>query len=160
MADLRELVEDLGCADVRTYVQSGNVVLSSDRDAPELAQAIEKAIEKRLGLAVAVVIRTERQLRDLVAANPFVRKKIEPKTLYTTFLAETPDPERVRKLDERDFAPERWEIVGDDICLFFPNGYGRVKLNNAMLERQLAVPATTRNWRTVLALAELTAAAA
>ena len=49
------------------------------------------------------------------------------------------------------------EIVGGDVCLFFPNGYGRVKLNNAMLERQLGVAATTRNWRTVTALAELTA---
>jgi uncharacterized protein (DUF1697 family) len=159
MAELRELVEDLGCADVRTYVQSGNVVFRSDRGAPMLAQAIEKAIEKRLGHDVTVVIRTERQLKGLVAANPFVRQKLRPKTLYATFLAEKPDPERVRSLGERDFAPERWELVGDDVCLFFPNGYGRVKLNNAMIERQLGVPATTRNWRTVTALAELTAAA-
>jgi uncharacterized protein (DUF1697 family) len=155
MADLRELVEDLGCADVRTYVQSGNVVLRSDLGAPKLAQAIEKAIERRLGHDITVVIRTERQLRDLVAANPFIRRKAREKTLYATFLAEKPARERVRKLGERDFAPEQWEIVGDDICLFFPNGYGRVKLNNAMFERQLGVPATTRNWRTVTALAEL-----
>ena len=158
MAELRELVEDLGCADVRTYVQSGNVVFRSDHGAPKLAQAIEKAIEKRLGHDVTVVIRTERQLRDLIAANPFTRKKkIQPKMLHATFLAEKPDRERVRKLGERDVAPEQWEIVGNDICLFFPNGYGRVKLNNAMIERQLGVPATTRNWRTVTALAELAA---
>jgi uncharacterized protein (DUF1697 family) len=159
MAELRELVEDLGCADVRTYVQSGNVVLRSDRGAPGLAREIEKAIEKRLGHDVTVVIRTERQLRDFVASNPFVGQKTPPKTLYATFLAEKPDPKRVRELGERDFAPERWELVRNDICLFLPNGYGRVKLNNAMLERQLGVPATTRNWRTVTALAELTAAA-
>jgi uncharacterized protein (DUF1697 family) len=157
MADLRELVEDLGCTDVRTYVQSGNVVLRSDRTASALAQAIEKAVEKRLGHDITVVIRTERQLRNLVAGNPFVKKKIRPNTLHATFLAAKPAAARVRKLGERDFAPERWKLVGDDICLFFPNGYGRVRLNNAMLERQLGVPATTRNWRTVTALAELTA---
>jgi hypothetical protein len=76
MADLRELAEDLGCADVRTYVQSGNVVFRSDRSAADLTKAIEKGIEKQLGLDVIVVIRTERQLRNLVANNPFVRAKI------------------------------------------------------------------------------------
>jgi uncharacterized protein (DUF1697 family) len=105
------------------------------------------------------VIRTERQLQNLVANNPFARPKIRPNMLYVTFLAEKPDRTRLRKLGERDFAPERWETVGPDVCLLFPNGYGRVKLNNAMLERQLAVAATTRNWRTVTALAELASAA-
>jgi uncharacterized protein (DUF1697 family) len=159
MADLRELVEDLGCTDVRTYVQSGNVVCRSDRAAPKLAEAIEKSIERRLGHDIRVVVRSAPQLRDLVAANPFVRKKVAANTLHATFLAEHPDPERVRNLRERDFGRERWEIVGDDICLFFPSGYGRAKLNNAMFERQLGVAATTRNWRTVSALAELTASA-
>jgi uncharacterized protein (DUF1697 family) len=159
MADLRELAEDLGCADVRTYVQSGNVVFRSDRSAADLTKAIEKGIEKQLGLDVIVVVRSARQLQNLVANNPFVRPKIRPNMLYVTFLAEKPDPTRLRKLGERDFAPERWETVGPDVCLFFPNGYGRVKLNNAMLERQLAVAATTRNWRTITTLAELASAA-
>jgi Protein of unknown function (DUF1697) len=87
MADLRELAEDLGCADVRTYVQSGNVVFRSDRSAADLTKAIEKGIEKQLGLDVIVVIRTERQLRNLVANNPFVRAKIRPNTLYVAFFA-------------------------------------------------------------------------
>jgi uncharacterized protein (DUF1697 family) len=157
MADLRALVEDIGCADVRTYVQSGNVVFRSDRRAADLAGAIASAIDKKLGLDVTVVIRTERQLRDLVADNPFVRTKIRPNMLYVTFLAEKPDQSRVRQLLEVSFEPERFEVVGEDVYLFFPNGYGRVRLNNATLERQLGVAATTRNWRTVTALAELTA---
>jgi uncharacterized protein (DUF1697 family) len=158
MAELRALVEGLGCADVRTYVQSGNVVFRSDRSAADLARAIEKAIDKELGLDVTVVIRTDRQLRDLVAKNPFVGQKPPQKTLYVAFLAEKPDRTRVRQLIEGNFEPERFDVAGDDVYLFFPNGYGRVKLNNAMLERQLGVAATTRNWRTVTALAELTAA--
>ena len=157
MADLRALVERLGCADVRTYVQSGNAVFRSDLGAGDAARAIERTIQKELDLEVTVVIRTARQLRDLVANNPFARSKGAPKTLYMTFLAEEPDRARVRKLVDESFEPERFEIVGEDVYLYFPNGYGRVKLSNATLERRLGVAATTRNWRTVTALAELTA---
>jgi uncharacterized protein (DUF1697 family) len=157
MADLRALVEGLGGADVRTYVQSGNAVFRSKRAAGKLAAALETAIRDELGLDVAVVIRSERQLRDFVAGNPFARSKVEPKTLYATFLAARPAPERVRRLAEQEFAPERFEVAGEDVYLFFPDGYRRVKLSNATLERQLGVVATTRNWRTVTALAELAA---
>jgi uncharacterized protein (DUF1697 family) len=157
MADLRALVEALGCADVRTYVQSGNVVFRSDRGAADLVRAIEKAIDKKLGLDVTVMIRTDRQLCNLVAKNPFLGPKLRQKTLYVSFLAGKPDRSRVRQLRAGNFEPERFEVVGEDVYLFFPNGYGRVKLNNAMLERQLGVAATTRNWRTVTALAELAA---
>ena len=108
MADLRALVEGLGCADVRTYVQSGNVVLRSERGAPELAQAIENAIEKQLGHDVRVVVRSERQLRNLLTNNPFVGSKIRPNTLYATFLTEQPEAKLVRDLRERDFGRERW----------------------------------------------------
>ena len=158
MADLRALVEGLGCTDVRSYVQSGNVVFRSDLGARDAARAIEHAIATRLGHDVAVAIRTERQLRDLVANNPFAGSNVELTSLYVTFLAEKPERSRARKLAEDSFDPERFEIAGEDVYLFFPNGYGRAKLNNAMLERQFGVPATTRNWRTVTALAGLTAA--
>jgi uncharacterized protein (DUF1697 family) len=157
MARLRSLVEDLGGTEVRTYVQSGNVVFRSTLGTTAAARAVERAIRKELGLDVAVLVRTARQLRELVANNPFVGSKIAPKTLHVTFLAEKPDPKRVKQLLEESFEPERFEIAGQDVYLFFPNGYGRVKLNNAFLERRLGVAATTRNWRTVTALAELTA---
>jgi uncharacterized protein (DUF1697 family) len=157
MADLRALVEGLGCSDVRTYVQSGNAVFRSDLGAADAARAIERTIQKELDLEVTVVIRTARQLRDLVSNNPFARSKSTPKTLYVTFLAGKPDRARVRKLVDESFEPERFEIAGEDVYLDFPDGYGRVKLSNATLERRLGVTATTRNWRTVTALADLTA---
>jgi uncharacterized protein (DUF1697 family) len=159
MPELRTLVEELGCTDVGTYLQSGNVVLRSDRGADALTKAVEQAIRGELGLDVAVVVRSRRQLERLVAANPFVRPRARENTLYATFLAEKPDPDRVRRLRDESFEPERFELVGQDVYLLFPGGYGRSKLSNALLERRLGVPATTRNWRTVTALAELTAAA-
>ena len=158
MADLRGLVEDLGCTDVSTYVQSGNVVLRSDRRAPELAKAIEEGIRKSAGLDVPAVVRTAQQVWRLVDRNPFAGPKAAPNELHVTFLVEKPARERVRRLAERSFEPERFEIVGTDVYLSCPDGYGRSKLTNAMFERQLGVAATTRNWRTVCALAELAAA--
>jgi uncharacterized protein (DUF1697 family) len=158
MPELRALVEDLGCSDVSTYLQSGNVVFRSERAAGPLAKSIEQGIESELGLDVTVVIRSRRQLERLVVANPFGRPRAKENTLYVTFLAEKPDRQRVRQLAEESFEPERFALAGQDVYLVFPNGYGRSKLNNALLERRLGVPATTRNWRTVTALAELTAA--
>jgi uncharacterized protein (DUF1697 family) len=159
MPELRALVEELGCTDVGTYVQSGNVVFRTDRGAASLAKAIEQAIRSELGLDVPVVIRSRSQLERLVAGSPFGRPGAKENTLSVTFLARKPDRERVRRLREESFEPERFELVREDVYLFFPNGYGRSKLSNALLERRLGVPATTRNWRTVAALAELTAAA-
>jgi uncharacterized protein (DUF1697 family) len=159
MPELRALVEELGCTDVATYLQSGNVVLRSDRGAAALTKEVEQAIRGELGLDVAVVVRSRRQLERLVAGNPFVRPKAKENSLYVTFLAKKPDAKRARKLKEESFEPERFELAGENVYLFFPNGYGRSKLSNALLERRLDVAATTRNWRTVTALAELTAAA-
>ena len=93
-----------------------------------------------------------------MAGSPFGRPKGKENTLYVTLMAKKPDAKRARKLREESFEPERFELAGEDVYLFFPNGYGRSKLNNALLERRLGVAATTRNWRTVTALAELTAA--
>ena len=159
MPELRALVEGLDCTDVSTYVQSGNVVFRSGRAAGPLAETIEQCIRRSFGLDVAVVIRSRKQLDQLVAGNPFGRPRGKENTLYVTFLAGKPDRERVRRLGEESFDPERFEVVGENVYLSFPNGYGRSKLSNALLERRLGVAATTRNWRTVAALAELTAAA-
>jgi uncharacterized protein (DUF1697 family) len=159
MPELRALVEGLGGTDVSTYLQSGNVVFRSDRAAASLAKAIEQSIRSELGVDIAVVIRSGTQLERLVVGNPFGCPKGKENTLYVTFLAKKPDTTRVRKLREESFEPERFELAGENVYLSFPNGYGRSKLNNALLERRLGVAATTRNWRTVTALAELTAAA-
>ena len=95
MPELRALVEDLDCTDVSTYVQSGNVVLRSDRAADGIAAAIEQGIRRELGLDITVVIRNGKQLGRLMAGNPFGRPKGKENTLYVTFLSERPDAKRV-----------------------------------------------------------------
>lgn len=158
MADLRALVEGLGADDVTTYVQSGNVVLKAAAKSDELARKIEERIRRDHGLEVPVLLRTKAQLARLVTHNPFVRSRKDPAMLHVTFLADTPDRARLRKLDAQDAPPDEFQVVGREVYLHCPNGYGRSKLTNAFFEKQLAVVATTRNWRTVTTLAELAGA--
>jgi uncharacterized protein (DUF1697 family) len=155
MPELRTLFEALGAEDVSTYVQSGNVVFKSPRAAAAIGRAIEEEIGGRLGLDVRVLLRTKAQLAKIAAGNPFAERQKEPTKLHVTFLVEAPDRARVRELHELDFEPDEFRVVGREVYLHCPKGYGRSKLSNAYFERQLAVVGTTRNWRTVTKLAEL-----
>jgi uncharacterized protein (DUF1697 family) len=153
MPDLRTLFTDLGAEDVTTYVQSGNVVFKTSGSQPELIHAIEERIKRDLGLSVTVLLRTKAQLATILAGNPFAKRK--PTELHVTFLADSPSRAGVRELATRDFEPDEFRVVGREVYLRCPNGYGKSKLSNAYLEKALDVAATTRNWRTVTKLAEL-----
>jgi len=160
MADLRALVESLGFKDVTTHLQSGNVVFSggggagSDRVA---ARSIQDRIAADVGLAVPVLVRTGTQLAQVVRSTPYGGLGVDPKTLHVTFLDSEPGPDGVRALVGRadDFGVDRFEVIGREVHLHCPGGYGETKLSNGYLERRLGVTATTRNWRTVTALADL-----
>jgi uncharacterized protein (DUF1697 family) len=155
MADLRTLFADLGAEEVVTYVQSGNVVFrSSGLRQAELARAIEKRIERDLRLRIRVLLRTKAQLGKVLGANPFAKR--DPSTLHVTFLAAAPSRAAVRELEGKAFEPDEFRVVGSEVYLHCPNGYGKSKLSNAFFEQALDVAATTRNWRTVTKLAELT----
>ena len=156
MADLRGLFEDLGAKDVATYVQSGNVVFKSADGAEQLTRAIERRFRRDLGLSVTVVVLSRAQLTKVLGGNPFARAKTEQAKLHVTFLAEKPPRAKVGKLDPEAGQPDEFRLVGRQIYLHCPNGYGRSKLTNAYFEKQLGVAATTRNWRTVTKLGELT----
>ena len=159
MADLRALFLALGAEDVATYLQSGNVVFKSRSRTPaELTQAIEERIGRDLGLSVTVLLRTDAELVRVLVGNPFAEHGKEVTTLHITFLAERPDPARVRELEAKGFEPDEFRVVGREVYLHCPNGYGRSKLSNAYLEKALGVAATTRNWKTVTNAAELASA--
>ena len=158
MTDLRALYERLGHDDVVTYVQSGNVVSrASSRGAGAVERAVRDAIATDLGLDVDVLVRTPKELRRVLDGNPFLRgrTRADPKTLHVTFLTTEPDASRVQPLDGRAFAPDEFRVVGREIYVWCPNGYGRTKINTMWFERKLKLPATTRNWATVTRLVEL-----
>jgi uncharacterized protein (DUF1697 family) len=159
MGDLRTLFVDLGGEDVTTYVQSGNVVFKSRiADAGKLTDTIERRIRRELDLDITVLLRTKAQLARVAAANPFESREPEPTKLHVTFLADAPTRGRVRTLETLAFPPDEFRVVGKQVYLHTPSGYGRSKLSGGFFERQLGVPATTRNWRTVTKLAALAAA--
>jgi uncharacterized protein (DUF1697 family) len=156
MADLRQLFADLGHADVKTYLQSGNVLFkSSNRSESRLAGEIERRIAQNLGMTVTVLVRTGDDLARVVAKNPFLGRETDFAKLHVTFLAEAPDRERAARLETPGGGPDEFALAGREIFLLCPNGYGKTKLNNAYIERRLGVAATTRNWNTVTKLHEL-----
>jgi len=156
MQSLRALFADAGCSDVRTYIQSGNVIF---RASPSLARripaVIEQAISDQFGLRVPVVTRTTAGLRDVVIGNPFLPRATDTATLHVAFLGAKPTEAQVATLDPNRSPPDEFAVRGREIYLRLPNGVGRSKLTNAYLDSKLGTTSTLRNWRTVLRLAEL-----
>jgi uncharacterized protein (DUF1697 family) len=157
MADLRTLVEGLGHESVRTHLQSGNVVFDSPKRSDKaLAGALEKAIASELGMDVTVIVRSSGELAAVIAAAPFAGRTDDPKQIHVAFLAEKPKAAAVKAFGIEEFAPDELEVIGREAHLLYPDGYARTKLTHAVLERKLGVRATSRNWRTVTAIADLT----
>lgn len=158
MADLRELLTGLGYEDVQTYLQSGNVLLTSDRPAEKVQRELEQQIEAKLGVDPLVIVRTRDELADVIARDPFGDVADDPKRYQVTFLSAEPDPERVGKLDEFDIAPERFVVSGREIYAWHPDGLQRSRLAPALTDKRLGVTATARNWNTVTKLLALAGA--
>ncbi len=154
MADLKTLYLGLGFANVRTYLQSGNVVFECPHQDPgELADRIEAQIEQVYGYPVTVFIRRPEDFQRILAENPFVdRPGAEPNRLLVTFLHHQPVNTKLTDLSIPPGTSDELYIGEAEIYLFCPGGYGKSKLSNNYFERKLGVPATTRNWKTVNAL--------
>ncbi|WFE38656.1 DUF1697 domain-containing protein [Micromonospora sp. WMMD998] len=159
MADLRRVVADLGHTDVKTYLQSGNVVLSSPPARAEtLAEGIAKRLADELGLRVPVLVRDGGELAAVVAANPYAGRQDDPTRVLVTFLSAAPEPARVGELAVPAGEDLEYAVTGREVHLHYRTGnYGRTKFTTAYLEKKLGVVATARNWKSVLALRDLTA---
>jgi uncharacterized protein (DUF1697 family) len=159
MEALRACCESLKLRNPQTYVQSGNVVFkTSQSNLDKLAKQIETAIEKNFGFHSAVILRTTSEMRDIVAKNPFAKRRdIEPGKLLVNFLASHPNAEGREKVRTIKTDPEEMHLIGRELYIYFPNGMGRTKLPWATLDRVLKTSATGRNWNSVtklLAMAE------
>ncbi len=152
MRDLRRLFVELGCRDVTTRLQSGNVLFMSGQEPPAAAQ-IEAAIAQELGVSTRVLLRSRNEMAAICAGNPFVRSDGDLAQLYVAFLGGAPDTVRVEAFG----APgvERFRIEGTHLYLQYPGRYSDSKLTNAYIEQRLDVVATTRNWRVTTELAAL-----
>ena len=155
MPRLREALEEAGYEDVATYVQSGNVVLSSSDSATKVARAVERLVEKEFGLKIPVVVRTRAQLAKVVERDPLAKVAKDPKRYQVSFLEKKPSAELVRKLEEASAPTERVVADGREIYAWHPEGVARSKLWAMLAGKGLGVTATARNWTTVTKLLEL-----
>lgn len=156
MGDLRRLLEGLGYGDVRTHLQSGNAVFTAGSTQPERVGAdIEGALERELGLAAKVLVRTRAELERVIAANPLLEMADDHARLLVMFLAGAPDRAVLGELAPADFEPEVFAFGEREIYAWYPHGTGATKRSNAFWERRLGVVSTGRNWRTVTRLLEL-----
>jgi uncharacterized protein (DUF1697 family) len=156
MKDLAAMFVEAGCADVRTFIQSGNVVFRADaalsRRVPDLVAA---QITERFGYRTPVVLRSTEQLREVIRSNPFLEEGADENWLYVMFLAGAPSAAAVASLDPQRSPGDSFVVRGRDVYLRLPNGSADSKLTNAYFDSKLATVSTARNWRTTTKLLEL-----
>jgi uncharacterized protein (DUF1697 family) len=156
MKDLAEMFREAGCADVSTFIQSGNVLFSAGRNAESvLSEKISRRIEARFGYRIPVVLRSLEELGRAATANPFLTAGVDEKALHIYFLRDLPTREAVAGLDAERSRPDRFTVRGREIYLHLPNGMARTKLTNAWVDSRLRTVSTARNWNTTLKLLAL-----
>ena len=149
---------EAGCQDVRTYIQSGNVLFRTGPTAAEdIPSRISASILDRFGYRVPVVTRTAQELEEIVQRNPFLQAGAETDKLHVAFLAEQPDDAQVDALDPNRSPGDEFTVLGREIYLHCPNGLARTKLTNSYFDSKLSTISTMRNWKTVLKILELAA---
>jgi len=157
MAELRGMATGLGLTDVRTLLQSGNLIFSSRSTAPAtLERTLEAATAKTIGVECSYLIREAKDWRAIIEANPFrAMAKSDPSHLVVQFCRETPDPSALQALRAEARGDEDFSAVGREIFMAFPQGQGESKLALAMTRKRLGTICSGRNWNTVLKIAEL-----
>ena len=151
MDALRKMFGDLNFKNVKTYIQSGNVIFEDKTtDHKDLEQRIEKQILQNFGFNVPVMVKDKNELKSVLKNNPFLHQRSEDiNKLHITFLSGEFGPADVEKIRQGQYEADEFIISGKVIYLFCPNGYGRTKLTNNFFENKLKVVATTRNWKTL-----------
>jgi uncharacterized protein (DUF1697 family) len=154
MGELKASLANAGLGEVRTHLQSGNVILTaSSGDSGAVAGAIEKAISDGLGLSIRVMVRDRDQMAKIVASNPFLGPETNPTMVHAIFLEDTPAADRVSALDPNRSPADRFSVSGEEIFVEYgPAGSGRSKLDLKYFEKTLGVSGTARNWNTVTRL--------
>jgi uncharacterized protein (DUF1697 family) len=163
MVDLKKAFEAIGLCEVKTYIQSGNVLFKSNEEEEPLRKKIEHAIEAAFGFSVTVVLRTAAELEWIISNCPFSEEEIseaeistEAECLYVSLLTQTPLQEKFQILDSYTSESDVYRILGREVFLLFRHSIRNSKLANNL--HKLDVPATVRNWKTINRLALLSKA--
>lgn len=155
MSSLRQILESAGCVQVKTYIQSGNVVFKADvKSAAEFGEEIGRAIEGEHGFSPPIQLITAGKLRQAIASNPYPQATSEPKTLHLFFLERLPAEARSGAAKGLLSETESFSLDGNLLYLHAPDGIGRSRFAGGV-QRALQVKMTGRNWRTVMKLGDL-----
>jgi uncharacterized protein (DUF1697 family) len=154
MPELRDLLSGHGYGNVKTLVQSGNVVLTSRLSPARLERDLQKQIADGLGVDTPVIVRTRDQVAEVIGRDPFGAEAGNPKLYQVTFLSDEPSAELASELAGVDVAPERIVLIGRELYTWHPDGIQRSKVDRLRTSKRLP-PGTARNWSTVTKLLEL-----
>ena len=152
MAELRAALEEAGFGDVRTYLQSGNVVLSGKKSPERVADEVSALIKKRFGFNIAVVVRSRDDLAEVVRRNPLHKEATDAKRYLVTFMSSAPPAELLERLRASAGPREVLAVKGREVYSWHPEGVGRSPLWERLAARVPGITATTRNWATVTTL--------
>jgi uncharacterized protein (DUF1697 family) len=159
MAELRLTFEELGFADVATYIQSGNVLFEAPENlAHRVPDLMARAVLERFGLRVPVVTRGSGELRQVARGNPFLSSGVNEAALHVVFLADRPSKARLAALDPARSPPDECIARGREIYLHLPNGVARTRFTNDYFDTRLETTSTMRNWKTLVKLIEMSSA--
>jgi len=150
MDALKTASTEIGLENVRTYIQSGNLIFESPSDNTiSISESISRKIHEDFGFDVPVITITAKELEQVIAANPFSKKSSMDSTFFhVAFLSEVPNAQSIERLQEIEVKGDEFALIGKAMYLYCPNGYSNSRLTNSFLEARLKVPATTRNWKT------------
>ncbi len=157
MAEVRKMMADAKFGDVKTYIQSGNIVFKNEINATEkLEELIHAAIEKTFGFDVPVLVKSVSEIKEILNHNPFDNPQdLEENRIYFVLLQNTPNKKLVKAFEETEYPNEKFSVSDNCVYLCCKIGYGKAKLNNNVIEHKLQVNTTTRNYRTMNKLLEL-----
>lgn len=152
MTDLSALFIELGFKDAETFIQSGNVIFSDPGGIlhSALSVNIEQAILRKFNYNIPVMIRTDHELRDLFSSNPFLSEtNFDPSKMAVLLLHDEPSEAQIQKVAGIDYPPDKFKIIGREIFVYCPNGFGKTKIYTNFFERKMGVTGTGRNWKTI-----------
>lgn len=157
MAELREHLSELPLNNIITYIQSGNIIFDAEEEkSTELESAIQEKIFEKYGFQVPVIVFTRDYLLKAENANPYPQETEQAANLaFIAFLKETPEKDNIKVFEQLDFSPDLMELKGKNVYFYCPNGAGRSKITNNLFEKKLKVSATSRNFKTVWKLLEM-----
>ena len=157
MQDLKLHLEKFEFFNIKTYIQSGNIIFSSNElNTKKIGADVVKCIKANFGFEAPVIIRKAEEWIEVVNNNPFIKQpEIEVDKLHVVFLEKKLEKIYISKVEKKDFTPDEFLFNKKEIYLYCPNGYAKTKLSNNFFEKVLHQKATTRNWKTVNKILEI-----